>query len=250
MIYATFTFNLKYIEAEIISDPEPVIRIIVNYVKQLTALLVLFIGMIVYYIKNKEQKLLLLSILLVIFGWLTTFIGKSYSHYMTLNLPCFLLGIAMLLDVLDKKSKIKNISILYLISAFVFLCGYTVFKYNSDTYQKSQDDTIFIINVKDVVSKIPQTERNSVYIQGVYSRFWTISGLIPCRKYFISQDWHSVHDPHIKTELYKMIKNNPPLWIVTSYKDYDNNPDVWKTIDKTYTLYYKNVEFELYRLKQ
>lgn len=252
MIYATFIFNMKYAGYE----PDlsfPIRAILIYIVKYWSVFIILIIGTLLYCRRRKEWNLLLLVFLLIVFGLVSTRFGLYVPHYMTLNIPLLALGLTLIINTLDSffsKSVIVRGS---LVVSFLLLSGYTVWKYNNSFYQTSLDDSAFINQSSDIIQQIPEDQKNSIYTYNIQARFLLNTGLEPYFRYFIFQEWHGVHDKQIYEDINKMMDTHPPLWVVISVEDTEEqgytqkNTSFYKILDTNYSLFYKNDGFLLFK---
>lgn len=248
MIYASFTFNLKYVQYNI---EEESINII-NIVKGWLSLSILTIGAVLYYKKYKNYKMLMLCICLISVGLIATHIGPKYFHYMTLNLPLFSLGIILVFVSLKDHLLSKNNNLIIFTTSLVLLFGYTFYKKNQEQYIKDQDDTLFIQNTMDIVNRIPLEQRPSIFTYNVLAKFWLIIDELPSSKYFVMQEWHGSHDNTILIEINKMILDKQPLWVVIPNQDIIDksiNPTFYTILSEDYEEHYQNDDLILLKRK-
>ena len=246
MIYASFIFNLKYINMEDNASVMNSTQLILYIFRAWIPFIVLFVGTILIYSKNKNYQFILLGSLLLIIGFITTHIGSAFSHYMMLNIPCLVIGLIFILYSIYSYNKSVRLSIIIfsviLIPAFIAL-------FISFLQIPPKTGSEFDKNTEEIVSKIPLNERNSVYPYHTSSRFLATAQLLPCYKYSIMQEWHMRSDKSIKDQINGMMEHNPPKWVVTQYRSQSTNAEFWEIIDHKYTLYFSNNSFELFKLK-
>jgi len=250
MIYATFLFNLKYVKTESLQELDSVTSIILHIIKAWTSLGVLLIGGLVYFLKNRNFNIALLSVLMFAFGWFSTHLGPGLYHYMTLNIPCLVLGLALLLDVVTAHSSKRKLVWLCCIASAISLSGYMVGKYNYQYYWDEMDDSDFITQSETIADEIPADERDSVYGYNVFARFWTYTDLYPSYKYFILQEWQGLHDPQIIDDINFMLDNHSPKWVVSQFRETSDNIYFYEIIDEKYSLHKSTNDLELYRLNE
>lgn len=248
MLYASIEFNLKYIYFTPKTPYGNLHSIILHIIKGWTPFIVLTTGVILYYRKTKDFSIIILALFLFLTGVITTHIGLNYYHYMTLNIPLFVLGLSFIFKAC---SNIR--SSIALPIAFILLFGYSFMKYNDPEYRESQDDSGFIKSTSEVMSFIPQAEHNSIYTYNIPAKFWLITGLLPSYKYFIHQDWHGLHSPAIYQEINMNILENPPKWIVIPNISVDKdilNISFYEILERHYSLRHKNEDFILYNYSE
>lgn len=252
MIYATFIFNLKYInygEEMYVALLSPVLYVL----KYWTVFIVLIAGTMLYCYHRKDRSLSLLSLLLIFFGLVGTRFGLYVTHYMTLNIPLLALGLSLLLYTCGNLLPKRIITLSVLVMSCFLLSGYTIWKYNNSYYREGLDDSVFISAAHDVVSQIPDAEKDSLYPYNVQSKFFLYTGVDVYYRYFIFQEWHGVHDSQIYDSVNEMMRTHPPLWIIlttdnTTEAGYaPKNKLFYNVLKEEYNPYYRNEQFILYR---
>ncbi len=246
MIYASFIFNFRYIQYDIEDQPFTLI----NLVKGWLSLFIFVVGIIAYYKKYRDCKMLVLCICLLSIGFITTHIGLAYFHYMTLNLPLFSFGIIQILSTLKTQLVSRSSHICVLTTSLLLLFGYTFYKKNQEQYLEDQDDILFIKNSIEITDRIPLDQRVSVFTYNVSAKYWLIIRLIPNYKFLTKQEWHGAHDNKILVETNRMIQENPPLWIIIpNQDDFDKsyNPEFYNILSKDYKEGYRNDDLILMR---
>lgn len=210
MMHACFTFNFKYIQYSFDDQPFS----IMNFIKDWLSLGILMIGTILYYKRFKDYKMLILCIFLFLFALITTHIGPRYSHYMTLNLPLFTIGLIQIFSTQNNRLLSWKYNVIIFIITLFLLSGYALYKKNQDQYIKDQDDTIFIQNSTDIIKQVPADQRTLVFTYNVSPRFWLITNILPSYRFFTNQEWHGSHDKHIFIETNNLIVTKRPQWII------------------------------------
>lgn len=249
LIYASFIFNLKYVDT---SDKGSLFGSLIGTViyifKCWTPFIVLAAGTFLFYRKHKDYKVILLSALLFVFGLITTHTGAAYHHYMTLNIPILAFGCILGLYAITQNSEKKKLSWIIFLIVFIPASWICISRYV--TLEKSETPPYYIERARDIASKIPENERNSVYPYMVLSKFLPSAGLMPYNgiKYFTLQEWHARHEKKILDEINEMMETHPPLWVITEYRDQSKNTRFLEILDKKYIPYYRNHIFELFRL--
>jgi len=253
MIYATFTFNFKYLKykgvAWALYSP---FMYLLNF---WTAYIILFLGTLIYCYKNRKWSLILLSSFLLFFGLISTRFGLYVHHYAILNIPLLVLGLSLIMYSYRTFLTKRSAGIATLIISCLLLVGNTALKYDTSRSRKDFDDTAFINESDEVMKQIPYNQRDSLYVYNVHPRFYLYADIGPYYKYFVLQEWHGVHDPQIYDQIKDEMASRPPLWIVmeSGYTAEDNympkNEYFFKMLEDDYTLYYENDGFDLYKRK-
>jgi hypothetical protein len=248
MLYATILFNLKYNEvltsggiSVVRSLNQQLIRLVVSWLP----FAALAFGALAFYRRNKNHKYLLLSSLMILVGYICTHLGAKNPNYMTLNIPCLMLGVIFI--IVSFSGRIRH-SRYILAAALVLLLLTALSKYPS---YRTMNSTDYISEANSVKAKIPYYERNSVFGYNVPARFWVITQLTPCYKYYFNQWWHSRIDRSIAVEIKNMLNTRPPAWLLIDIESI-NEPgsEYIKNIAKErYSLYYETKTIWLYRKK-
>ena len=116
MLYASFGFNFKYVEAASIykndSDLQSYLqesfsqrinsffsrRVHRRGFRSMTPFVFMFFSLIIVYRRDKKSPYILFIILLLLFSLITTQIGLFSNHYMTTIIPAFVLSVILILD--------------------------------------------------------------------------------------------------------------------------------------------------------
>jgi hypothetical protein len=250
MIDAAFIYNFRYVginEEE--SHTRDMVALFFYILKAWVPFIVLGLGTVFYYLKKRDYKIILFSVLLFVFGYVSTHVGAAYYHYMTLNIPCLVMGAIFLMlafkDVLER-GKLPIIICSLLLAALLLFTG-VKFKANGAF---GEGDSFYISQVKEMIDVIPKNERNSIYAYQTMTRFYASAGVLPHYHYFMMQEWQGRYNAQLIIDINDMMRNNPPKWLITQFRDQSTNDEFWKIVDSEFTLYKKNQLFELYRLNE
>lgn len=250
MIFAAFLYNLKYIGLNMPESPYETYRgTILHIFKAWMPFIILLIGTIMYFIKVKKYRIILWSVLLVGYSYITTHVGAAYYHYMTMNIPCLVFGLIFIIASLPdtvKKRKLIALTLIVLSAAFVVLSAFMYKKQGGGT----DGDSFYISQAKELLDDIPLTERNSVFAYQTMTRFHATTGLMPHFRNFMMQEWQGKYNPQIIEDINNMMLTNPPTWVITQFRDQSTNAEFWEIIDEKYILFKKNTLFEMYRLRK
>jgi len=252
MIDAVFLFNFKYSGFSFGKDLTTLHFILRYIIKSWLSLIILIIGTSLFYRRSKNRKLLLLSLLMLIIGYFSTHIGFSFFNYMTLNIPCGVLGAIFIL--LSFKNDILRLRIAGISSCLIiiFLIVVAYVKRHNNYFMEMQDDTEFIAQSSEILSHIPVDERNSVFIynsgESAAARFLTNTGILPIYKHFTNHEWHALFDKDIFDNINCFIETDKPLWIVIEYNMEIKNTGFLDIISEEYKLETKSGNLYLYKL--
>jgi hypothetical protein len=247
LMYATFIFNFKYVQPAQLGK---------HFWISILAIILVVIGTILNYRKNKDKNIFLLCFSILVFNILTSNMGYVFKHYLILLMPSFTLGLMLVLDCISNtktKSYIFYISIVFAIAIFT-LKGVNVIKKAPENRQKY---TTYQNSAKEILENISPKDMEKVYYYLVESHFYPIVGLNPNYKYFILQEWHGSHDTNIYREINSMMHDTPPMWIVMEKNikhDWDNNQannkEFRKILNNEFILFSENDHFILYKYNE
>ena len=248
MIYATFTFNLKYAlnpDGIKITDGN-----MAYYIKIWLSVTVLAIGTIVNFFQTKDKRgLLLAGLMFGINVFSTICVGPGFHHYVTLNIPCFVLGCIFLIKATDH-IRYRNM-ILWTGIIFLTVASFIALGYKAHNLKKDSVHWEYVDQVRDISANIPDSDIRQVYGYNVHSKFWYYSGFLPYFKYFMLQERHGLIDNEILQQINDKMKSESPMWVVIQPEASDKkvvNPVFYEILSKKYHLYAKNRAFELYKL--
>ncbi|MFV0467475.1 MAG: hypothetical protein ACK5MK_00965 [Dysgonomonas sp.] len=246
MLFASFLYNFKYIG---INESEDSLRdhvaLFFYILKAWMPFIVLTVGTVLHYLKKRDYKILLLSVLLLIFGYISTHVGAAYYHYMTLNIPCLVLGCIYICEAFQKHHLASRI---ICIALSISLIVFSAYKSHRNGIL-GEGDSYYISQARNLVAEIPKDERNSIFAYQTMTRFHTSADVMPYFRNFMMQEWQGKYNKQIITDINNMVTNNPPKWIFTQFRAQSTNAEFWKIVDEKYVLFDKNEVFELYRLK-
>lgn len=249
MIYATFLFNFMYVESLFNFHSH---HIWVNYLM----LVILITGNILYYMKEKDYKIGLYSVVLFIISLLSMNVGPAYNHYFILASPAVILGVILVLYYCS--NKIIQVLVLVatlLIFSRVLYQGYAHLM--SVDGQARIDYTDSYSNMKYLLDQVPNEEKDRVYLYEVVSSVYPLLNMDTNYKYFVFQEWHSEIDPNILQDILNTMADdkNKPLWIVLQrFGELDENLSRYRNtsfvdvVKRDYHLYEHRGAYILYKL--
>lgn len=173
--------------------------------------------------------------------------GNNFTHYYTLALPLALLCEIAVADSLRAKSVPKTI-LAVVLSAVMLIPQYSIageahvrayeFLFHRDARVRNE--------VRDIASRIPEANAQSVYCYNLDPAWYTYANLFPCIKYCGWQNHYISLMPEIYYELESIFLTNPPLWLVLP-ADLGELPTFLEEQLKTnYTAVYSNDSYILF----
>lgn len=220
MIYATFLYNIKY---ALNSDITLGVKDKINQIALIIPLISSLILGICYYIWNKKDRVIgvtviVLSTIAIIFQLK----NLPYEHYFIIWMPLILLAIGIMgnISLISKSSKIL-ITVSVLMSVAI-ICGKIITKAD-DIYTNlnSNNAKNYAMESKELASFISEEDLNSVIAYNVDSYFYISTGIKPCYKYCILQDWQCSKAEDMFEEFQKDMESLKAKYIVIN-KDSSN----------------------------
>lgn len=219
MIYATFTFNFLYSKTVAGGIGGNGIKEIIKLLLIFMPFLLSLVMSILYYRKTKNQKLLLIGLIVSIATLVTVNIGMRTFHYITLNLIPLVFGLTLFLKEESgwrKKTRIAGKAYI-----FVLLLASLAATYNLVyVYKLSRDKDLlynnfsYTVDVPLVDSLIQRADRDSVFGYNLASNWYLATDILPPFKYYTSQELWSRTDSTIFYETNRYLIQTPPKWIV------------------------------------
>ena len=172
-------------------------------------LLLLFIPCVLPFLlswRSWRERLLIFS------GTLFTFFaisaGNNYTHYYTLAIPLVVLGEAASADLFRCGKKKRSSLAIILIVAMLVSQHSIIYMYvtRADMLVFHQERFNLGILVRDVSSRIPEEDSDSVFCYNLNPAWYTYADLFPCFKYCGWQRHYIELMPEIADELEKLLQ--------------------------------------------
>lgn len=248
MLYATFIFNFKYIKSFVTLFSEQI------WFYALT-LMVLAIGTNKEYKRTGNIKIIIFSVSIYFFCFITSSVGEVFKHYVTLMIPVFSFG-GMLIGC-NMKQKLNPYVLkfsVFLLFTFFIVKGFTLNSMNEKTLTKMN---ILEADARDILAHVPDSEEEQTYYYQVSNHLYTLLDLKISYKYFVLQEWHGSFDKSIPASISTMLESKDrPLWIVIEKDYYSVNPNlkegelsIDESLNANYRVDYENNSFLLYKAK-
>lgn len=266
MLEAVFTFSFSYAVESSFLESIHAMR---------WPIIIIFIAQTLLALKasRREYKKVMFLMLNVIVMFITLTLGNGYIHYYQTLLPGILTAFWLWWSQEEQTMHFKNylflffgISIFINLVYFVPYSGRVVAAVGMNTQERAQTpfgrfaqkieqfDSYGRGNygyesqmyVDDILSKIPEEDRNSVYNYETNAHWLLLSDLKPYNKYCITADHFSCLSKSIADDIETMFKTEKPEYIVTNTDITINNTTVKKHITNDYTCIYQNNTYALY----
>ncbi|MDY3727468.1 MAG: hypothetical protein SO015_04840 [Wujia sp.] len=224
--------------------------------------------------KNCREKVFLVinAIVMVI----TLNLGNAYIHYYQIIIPSMLIAFWVWWNRVDEKKKIKHgvialLGVAVILNAIYFVpyTGRTVAAMGVNTPEREQSTFGKFaqkierldaygrgyygykaqMQVDDILEKIPQANRNSVFNYETKAQWLLLSELKPYSKYCITADHFSCLSEKVAADIQKMFETDAPQYIVTGCDAKIENKYVQERLKEDYACTYKNDAYALYQQK-
>lgn len=249
MISSYFLFSLNY------SSKTGMIEHIRNTFSTPVPFLLFLIPIIAVFLRNQKNKteryFLGLGTLITIFS---VVMGNNYLHYYTLVLPLIILSFACIIQNISftrpfQLPRMIPVFIFFMIlgSQYSYVYGSSYRAYQYIVYHVADEERD---NAVEILNKIPEIDRNSVYGYNIGAGFYLNTETFPCFKYFCYQNLHISVKPSIEKEMLQFFENTPAKWLVLPTEDVYIPEELEKTIRRQYVPYGSNASYQLLSLKE
>ena len=248
MIEAVFVLGVKY-SAEKTFIRHVVQTLLSNRKQQLFLIIIPGIVPIILHWRGwKERTLVVIG---AVFTFFAIALGNNYIHYYTLTIPLLVLCEISLVEAL--RDKIDKRAILAAALTIVMILSQSPFMVKSfgRAYLHLFQQNRFITEqlVRDISSKIPEEDHQSVFCYNLDPGWYTYADLFPCIKYCGWQNHYIALMPEIYDDLQNTFALHPPSWLVLP-EDQGVLPYFLEEIlSKDYQLVYQNSSYALYHFQ-
>ena len=207
---------------------------------------------------------------------ITLNLGNAYIHYYQIIIPSMLIAFWVWWNRVDEKKKIKHgvialLGVAVILNAIYFVpyTGRTVAAMGVNTPEREQSTFGKFaqkierldaygrgyygykaqMQVDDILEKIPQANRNSVFNYETKAQWLLLSELKPYSKYCITADHFSCLSEKVAADIQKMFETDAPQYIVTGCDAKIENKYVQERLKEDYACTYKNDAYALYQQK-
>lgn len=248
MIYGTLLFNFKYMGVG--TGRLPLINLIAQQMMTLLPTIIPSIAIVLLCRKEKKCRLIVFIIAFSISFYFTINTGHKYIYYHVLNAIPFSLGVMLLIkyfEVNKNSYKFIKLSLIFITSMSITLYAYI----GRDILNilKSQSESTYNIEAKELADNIPINERNDVLGYNTSSQWFMATDILPITRFYTNQDWWNLFDNIVTTEIEALLINNTPKWIITPNVEDIQDKDIKEIIKNDYILIYSNNTGQLYNIK-
>lgn len=243
MFYASIIYNFKY--AANIGTNFSVTLLLNILVRKLLLVVFAMIVSIMSIMTKKNKELsyaVLISSVLAIILQLTSNLG--FTQYLAVQVPIIVIAICLLAKLESNKIFVKVVAYCVIIIGAILLVlniglkakDLLKVRHNDASYQLKKES-------EEIVKKIDRDANVIAY--NVDSYFYIVSGINPCYKYCILQDWQSKLDKEMQKEIIKDFKSLKAEYVVEDIAKgrYDS------VIDKHYKEVYRTKQLKLLKRK-
>ena len=168
--------------------------------------------------------------------------GARYAHYCIINLP-FLAFLLNELKVLDKNLHKLRLLICALIC---YMSVHNLIYSPITSYRFDLDNALERkLLYRKVLNYVNKSDPIVLYSGEMYKDFYLVSGIEPCYKYFILQEWHSRFSIPTKNDIRKVFSQNIAKWIICD----SNTENIQNILDDSYKLVVIIDDLRIYGLK-
>lgn len=240
MIDGTFLFSSAYSG----NQPMNLDRIFANgyiYVA-IVGVLAPLVGGIVDAQYRRRGRFLLLGWLLAASTAAALLLSTTgYFHYLQVAMPGLALGLALALQPLTGRLRFHALAVALILAVALV---WTV----SDREGRAQvraNEPAYTAQVRDILSAVPEAERDEIYGWNVDARYYLNAGTLPVQRYFTMQEWWGSNDPRVLEEAIGFVQDEQPEWIVATTIGDERMRQI---ITTDYAEVAANDRFVLYRL--
>lgn len=244
LIYAVFSFNIKYIYLQYDYTTLSGIKHIFT---NLVVFISLLVGTIFLYKKEKDRNIIFFGILLAIFSFIPVNMRFGAYYFMGLLAPVFSIGLIFLLGS-RQTTQNQNKAIL----AISCVSGILLFSSFFVQWEKYKDfDTEYTTSAKEIVAKVPDKEKDHCFGYQVDAKLFLVTELKPIFKYYFYQEWQGYFDNQIIEKVNEKMRSESTLWIIIQKDLMQNSSNryVKDLLEAEYNLYFENDHFVLYKRK-
>ncbi|MBQ7801868.1 MAG: hypothetical protein IJ375_06060 [Oscillospiraceae bacterium] len=182
--------------------------------------------------------------------------GNAYLHYFTLGVPNLVLGLALLPEEGEEKGNLRQWVPVLIALVMLLLPARTTLKslqrnLNWMREAASGVETAQSLQIRDIVSHIPESDYDSVYAYGMgsCSGWYAQAGLLPAHRYCDWQAHYIELNPEIEGELAQWMAEEQVRWIVLP-ADYEPAPArIARALEDHYQEYARNGAYVLLTAK-
>lgn len=246
MFYATFLHNFMYVVNTDITLADTSITRIVYF--QFVFFFCIIIAAISFLYSKKERFVSFCVMASSIIGIVTSLKMPYYFHYLYIWLPIIIVTLGLMKNIIlcEKRWKVLALVSVGIFSVYVLLLNAYTINQNLD-YKHSAQTDIEKIAAREIVSNIPEEDKNRICVYNMEATFYTDTDINSCYKYFFVQDLQSGSSKKLKDEFVGIMETKEAKYIIT-YKDKKNALDEF--IRKEYNLDAQNEVYNLWKLKE
>ena len=249
MIYATWTFNLRYAAATASSLDGGMLRGVLFF---LTPALLCF-GTAAVCLVQKRWLWTAVNALSAAGTLLMTVTGACYAHYFMLHVPLIALAFCSMRGLMQGRVWRAVLSAALVVFALVAVrttwqAAKPVF---APTAEENTAYALRRVQMEQLQNAIPQEARSSVAFCGLSSADMDVflkTDLLPAVRYCFLTEWHAQADPQIQTEYLTALQEGKAEYLIL-HRENTRNASVMQAIEAFYHPEGIYGEYELYQIK-
>ena len=213
MIYATFIYNFKYAVEN--ATQKTLFEFIKFSIRYFTPFVLAIIVSIVAIKKKRYVPIAISVIVTSIIAIAFQLNSAMYEHYLMIWTPCVLMAFGLGCEIIKEGQKTKCIISCCAI-CFIAICSIGDLLLIKDSVHIYRDNSAeaYREEVHEIMNLIPESEKDAVVAYNVDPAFYIESGLKPCYRNFVLQDFQCQYDEKMRNEFEEDICSLKAKYIV------------------------------------
>lgn len=249
MIYAAWTFNLRYAGATASSIDGHMLRSLLFFLTPA----VLCLGVSVVCLIQKRWMWAAVNALSAGGTLLMTVTGAGYAHYFMLHVPLIALALCTMRGL--GQQKFWRGALAVAVAGFVLLTVRTTLQAADWVSVPTEEEAAVYaqrrMQMEQLQTAIPSDKRSSVAVCGLSSGDMDVflkTDLLPAIRYCFLMEWHAKADPQILEDYLAFLETGDAEYLILR-RDNVGDSRLLKTIEENYLLIENHGEYELHLLK-
>lgn len=234
MMYDTFIFNLKYMAHKSFSYGW--YKILKHAARYLLPMAFAAAIQIVFIVKKKDVWLSIILLTQCVVSVVMQLTGALYAHYLLVWMPT----LATTLILIIRESESMKYLAKGFVTLLVIVCvGTNIIAFNK-YFTVQREESKIVENRADDFTDIINKKVKDVVAINTHPYIYLYLDIVPCYKYFHSQDRHSSYDSKVYKEWWKEVESGKADYLVfDAINEYPKN----KSVDENYRVRFLNDRF-------
>ena len=218
MFFGTILYNAQYAKSEgLVYGILKLIHEPVYFISMMIPLLGAFVVGICYFVSHKKQRSVAVTVIVSgVISCMFHLTGKMYSHYLIIWIPLLVVAMGFIPELLKNKILCKRITAITMAAVLIPSCAVAAKKVRDIYIYATSDKAIAFENAsEEIVSQIPEADRDKVLAYNIPSYFYIATDVKPCFKYCILQDWQCSKSKEMQEEMETFLKSGKAKYIIT-----------------------------------